>query len=130
MYATEAVRLKMSACFTSQAIRDFANMIGDPNKIHQGPYVHGARERKQIVVGLQLLGVLSRMAAEAYPGACAAVIQAEFRRPVYADEEATFTCDITEATDQQIYFSAQIQVGNRLCVTGAFNITIPKTASS
>lgn len=85
--------------FTAAQVKAFADLTGDDNPVHIDPTaVEGTRFEKNIVHGVFLIGLVSRILGRHFPGDGTIYVSQEvrFTAPVYVDETVTVRVTVDE----------------------------------
>jgi 3-hydroxybutyryl-CoA dehydratase len=85
--------------FTPERVRMFAEVTGDDNPLHIDPvFVEGSRFEKNIVHGMFLVSLISRVLGRHFPGEGTIYVKQaiSFLDPVYVDETVSITVTILE----------------------------------
>ncbi len=89
--------------FTAEQVRSFAELTGDDNPIHIDPaYVQGTRFEANIVHGMFLASLISRVLGRHFPGEGTIYVSQElaFTAPVLVHDTVTVTVTIRERLEK------------------------------
>jgi 3-hydroxybutyryl-CoA dehydratase len=89
--------------FTAEQVQSFADLTGDDNPIHVDPtYVEGTRFEANIVHGMFLASLISRVLGRHFPGEGTIYVkqELEFTAPVFVHDTVTVTVSIRERLEK------------------------------
>ncbi len=94
----------MTVEITQQLISDYAGFIGDSDSFHLSPELGSASAfARQTCQGSLLLGYFSLLAAQTLPGFGAVLckVDYDFEKPVYLDDQITFSVTVIEKFERR-----------------------------
>ncbi len=111
-------------------VETFAGITGDDNPIHvDEAYVRNTRFERNVVHGVLLLGVISKVLGHHFPGpgSIAVSISVKFIRPVYVDTEVLVTVKIVDKVESRRHIKGKVsvRVGDKLVLGGEASIVPP-----
>lgn len=120
----------ISRTFTSDDVIKFAELSGDNNPVHlDDEYAKNTMFGARIVHGALASSLFSTLFANTLPGPGCIYLKSEnkYLKPIYLDEEVTFTVKIVEINEERkrIIFDTVALFRNEKAVVGSAEIFIP-----
>lgn len=120
----------ISRTFTSDDVIKFAELSGDNNPVHlDDEYAKNTMFGARIVHGALASSLFSTLFANTLPGPGCIYLKSEnkYLKPIYLDEEVTFTIKIVEIIEEKkrIIFDTVALFRNEKAIVGSAEIFIP-----
>lgn len=120
----------ISRTFTSDDVIKFAELSGDNNPVHlDDEYAKNTMFGARIVHGALASSLFSTLFANTLPGPGCIYLKSEnkYLKPIYLDEEVTFTIKIVEINEEKkrIIFDTVALFRNEKAIIGSAEIFIP-----
>lgn len=120
----------ISRTFTSDDVIKFAELSGDNNPVHlDDEYAKNTMFGARIVHGALASSLFSTLFANTLPGPGCIYLKSEnkYLKPIYLDEEVTFTIKIVEINEEKkrIIFNTVALFRNEKAIIGSAEIFIP-----
>lgn len=120
----------ISCTFTSDDVIKFAELSGDNNPVHlDDEYAKTTMFGARIVHGALASSLFSTLFANTLPGPGCIYLKSEnkYLKPIYLDEEVTFTVKIVKINEERkrIIFDTAALFRNEKAIVGSAEIFIP-----
>lgn len=112
---------------TEEAIREFAQCIGDFNPIHH--QVESAKDAGLhgiIAPGVMMIGFASAAIAEEIPGVIIRKLELKFKQPMYAGSLPIVLCSTSHARGPVLEIGVSIRNGGMVLAEGNCTLLCPK----
>jgi 3-hydroxybutyryl-CoA dehydratase len=117
---------------SADAVRRFAEIVGDSNPIHlDEAYAEASFFKKRIVHGAFLAGLISKVLGMDFPGEGTVYISqnSSFKRPVFIDSTVRVEVKVTQANAEKrrlVLDTTILNSDGKICLAGSAEVWLPE----